>query len=83
MKANIIRIGNSRGVRLPKALLEQTGLNGEVDLKATNDSIVIRPRSSKPRAGWAKSFKELAASGQDKLLDPVTSTEWDKDEWEW
>lgn len=81
MKTTIIRIGNSRGIRIPKALLEQTGLNGEVELKATKDSIVIRSRS-KPRAGWAKSFKEMAANGDDKLLDPPTSTKWDHEEWE-
>ena len=52
MKSRIVQIGNSRGVRLPKVLLEQAQLADEVELDAEPGRIVIR-RGSRPRAGWA------------------------------
>jgi antitoxin MazE len=84
MKTRIVRIGNSQGVRIPKPLLEQTGLNGEVEINAEDGSLVIRP-IRKPRDGWASAFQEMARHGDDALLDEVTPTlsSWDEDEWEW
>ena len=82
MKTRIVQIGNSHGVRIPKPLLEQTGLSGEVELGVQNGTIVIRaPR--KARAGWAEAFKEMARRGDDKLLDPEFANDWDEEEWEW
>jgi antitoxin MazE len=68
MKTPIVRIGNSQGIRIPKPLLEQTGLKGEVEINAQEDSLVIRP-ARKPRAGWAGAFREMARRGDDALLD--------------
>lgn len=83
MKTRIIRIGNSRGVRIPKPLLDQFGLDGEVELNAANGALVIRP-VRKPRAGWAAAFREMARHGDDALLDaPTPSSSWDREEWEW
>ena len=87
MKTRIVRIGNSRGVRIPKPLLDQVGLsgsNGEVELKAQNGSLVIRP-VKKPRAGWAEAFEKMAERGDDALLDgPLPSlSSFDQDEWSW
>lgn len=84
MKTRIVRIGNSQGVRIPKLLLEQTGLNGEVELSAEEDTVVIRT-ARKPRAGWDAAFREMARRGDDALLDPKApmGTAWDEDEWEW
>jgi antitoxin MazE len=84
MKTRIVRIGNSRGIRIPKPLLEQTGLRGEVEITARDNSLVIRP-ASKPRAGWAEAFQEMARRGDDALLDEASPTlsSWDEDEWEW
>jgi len=83
MKTHIVQIGNSRGVRIPKQLLEQTGLNGEVEIRAEKNEIIIaKPRM--PRAGWAEAARELAESGNDPLLDnggPLTN--FDQEEWEW
>ena len=84
MKTRIIRIGNSHGIRIPKPLLELTGLEGDVELSAENGTLLIRP-ITKPRAGWAEAFEEMARRGDDTLLDgdsPVP-TEWDESEWEW
>lgn len=84
MKTRIVRIGNTLGVRIPKALLEQSGLRGEVEIRLENDSLVIRS-VRKPREGWAEAFQEMARRGEDKLLDPDVSslTSWDEEEWEW
>jgi antitoxin MazE len=84
MKTRIVRIGNSQGIRIPKLLLEQTGLQGEVEIHVENDSLVIRPIRH-PRAGWAAAFEEMSRRGDDKLLDPDTPslTSWDEEEWEW
>jgi antitoxin MazE len=83
MKSSIVRIGNSRGVRIPKPLLDQTGLNGEVEIRAEKNTLVIGP-ARKPREGWAAAFREMAQRGDDRLLDTTPSlTQWDQDEWEW
>jgi antitoxin MazE len=84
MKTRIVRIGNSRGIRIPKLLLEQTGLQGEVEILVENDSLVIRPIKL-PREGWAEAFQEMARRGEDKLLDAdmPSLTSWDEEEWEW
>lgn len=84
MKARIVRIGNSQGIRIPKPLLEQTGLRNEVELSVQDDALIIRP-ARKPRAGWADAFREMARRGDDALLDdaPPSLSSWDEDEWEW
>jgi antitoxin MazE len=59
MKTRIAPIGNSRGIRIPKPLLELTGLSGEVELHAEADALVIRP-AKRPRASWASTFQKMA-----------------------
>lgn len=82
MKAKIIRIGNSKGIRLPKHLIEQVGLAGEVDLEVRDGELVISP-SEQLRSGWAAAARVLAKRGEDELLDPALSTDFDELEWEW
>lgn len=83
MRGRIIRVGNSRGVRLPAPLLEQTGLDGEVEIEANGNALVIRPRR-RPREGWNEAFAQMAARGDDELLDLGRSpgTRVDAEEWE-
>lgn len=81
MKASIIKIGNSRGIRLPKPIIEQCGLEKEVELEVRRNEIVIRPLR-KPRQGWEEKFKAMAEQGNDKLIE-FPLTEWEEDEWEW
>jgi len=84
VRASIVRIGNSQGIRIPKVVLEQTQLEGEVELEVKDREILIRP-VSRPRQDWAQKFKAMAEKGDDKLLDSssIDQTSWDKDEWEW
>ena len=80
MKTKLVRIGNSRGIRLPKLLIEQAGLEDDVQLELQGGTVVIRPLAS-TRAGWAEAAA-LAAS-EDGLLDPIVATTFDRDEWTW
>ena len=57
MKARLVRIGNSRGLRLPKAVIEQVGLDDEVELVVEGRRIVITP-ARRPRAGWAEAVQK-------------------------
>ena len=82
MKAKIIRIGNSKGIRLPKLVLEQVGLAEEVDLEIRDGEIVISPADLR-RRGWAEAAQALAAKGGDQLLDEPLPTAFDREEWEW
>ena len=82
MKARIVRIGNSRGVRLPKPLIEQAGLTEEVELVAEDGRIVISS-ASRVRAGWAEAARLLHQRGEDGLVHAATSTRFDEGEWEW
>lgn len=83
MRARVVRIGNSRGVRIPKPMLELSGIGDEVELEAEDGQIVIRAVRH-PREGWDAAFAEMARLGDDKLLDDVPSAStWDEEEWEW
>ena len=84
MKAVLVPIGNSRGIRIPKPLIEQCGLADEVDMEVQDGTILIRASRGRPRAGWTDAFARMAREGDDKLADSrFHSTQWDKDEWEW
>jgi antitoxin MazE len=82
MKARLVRIGNSRGVRLPKLLIEQAGLVDDVEIHARDGAIVIVP-ARKAREGWAKSAALLGSRNDDGLLDPPAPTRFDEEEWQW
>jgi antitoxin MazE len=81
MKVKIVRIGNSQGIRLPKALLEQAGLGSEVDLKIRPGEIIIKATGI--RDGWEEEARRLAASGEGEMLDPWIPTTFDEEEWQW
>jgi antitoxin MazE len=82
MKTRIVQIGNSRGIRLPKVLLEEAQLGDEVELEAEPGRIVVR-RGSRPRAGWAAAARRMHERKEDRLLDPTTPTRSDEKEWKW
>ena len=84
MKTRIVRIGNSQGVRIPKPLLDQSGIHGEVELEVQDGQIIIRG-AEKPRADWTRAFRSMAEAGDDRLLDSEVSngSSWDDEEWEW
>jgi antitoxin MazE len=84
MRARIVKIGNSQGIRIPKPLLEQSGISDDVDIEVKNDRIIIRPVSG-PRAGWDEAFRKMAQNADDVLIDseePISHS-WDESEWQW
>ena len=84
MQARIIKIGNSRGIRIPKPLLDQSGIRDHVELEVSENQIIIRPVGN-PRHGWDQAFSTMAAKGDDAPLDQaeILATEWDEDGWQW
>lgn len=82
MKTQIIQIGNSQGIRIPKVLLEETRISGEVDLELHPDGILIR-NVQLPRSGWDEAFKRMAENEEDEILDANTPTKFEKKEWKW
>jgi antitoxin MazE len=81
-KTRIVRIGNSQGIRVPRALLAQAELPEEVELHAQPGRLIVRA-ARRPRAGWAEAAQTMRKRSQDTLLDEATPTRFDQDEWTW
>ena len=83
MKAQIVQIGNSQGIRIPKVLLEESGIRGEVELEICADGILLR-NISKPRSNWDARFKALADHDDDFAVTELpSSSEFEAKEWQW
>ncbi len=84
VRAKIIPIGNSQGIRLSKVLLKQSGLEQDVEIEVARNRLVIQPIPT-PREGWDEAFQAMAREGHDQPLDQDLTghTSWDEDEWEW
>ncbi len=84
MRARIVKIGNSQGIRIPKLLLDQTGIKDDIEIEIDKTQIIIRPVSH-PRSGWDGAFGEMAQNGDDALItgNDTISHSWDDAEWQW
>ena len=83
MRARVIKIGNSQGLRLPKPILEQTGIMEDVEIEVDKNQIIIRPIKN-VREGWDSAFKNMGENGDDELLLAENiSHSWDEEEWKW
>ncbi len=82
MKTQIIQIGNSQGIRIPKVLLEETRISGEVELIRTADGILIKP-SRQPRDGWDAEFARMTENDDDEVLFTAGATDFEKKGWKW
>ena len=83
MRTHLVRIGNSKGIRIPKPLRDQCQLVDEVELTVEEGNLVIRP-AVRPRSGWEKSFHTMAQRHEDEMLVPdELGTEWDERDWVW
>jgi antitoxin MazE len=84
VKTRIVKIGNSRGIRIPKVLLEQAKLGDEIEMEVQGDKLIVHS-VKRPRQGWDEQFAEMALRGDDKYSssEVISSSNWDKDEWEW
>ena len=82
MKAHVIPIGNSKGIRIPRALLELCHIRNAVDLNVQGEVIIIRPIRRRPRVGWEEAFQKMHENRDDQLLigDAI---DLDFEQWEW
>jgi len=76
-KTRIVQIGNSRGIRVPKMLLDQADLPEEVELRAEPGRLVVSA-ATRPREGWAAKATSMRRRGEDGLLDAATPTRFDR-----
>ncbi len=83
MKTRLVRIGNSRGIRIPKPLIEQCGLGDAVEVTVQNDRLIITPER-KPRENWRERFRRAGSAQNDELLlEPMGPNVFDQEEWTW
>lgn len=82
MKTQIIKIGNSKGIRIPKPLLEQSNLKGEVELEVKDEGLLIKS-SKKPRHNWDKAFKEMSENDGDEMIIEDSPTAFEEEDWKW
>ncbi len=85
MNTRLIRVGNSQGIVLPKKLLQQYHLTGEVDLRPTPEGLLITPLVKPRRQGWDESFQQALAQGQvpeGELLEGFSDA-FEATEWQW
>ncbi len=81
IQARVVNWGNSRGIRIPRPLLEQAGILDEVTLEVREGEIVIRPSAAHPRAGWAESVDQMVANGDAAMAWPEDMVdEFDKEQ---
>lgn len=80
MEASIIKIGNSKGLRLSKTILEKYNIKDKVELILEKGQIILRPIAT-PRKGWENEFKKMRANGDDELLMNDIFDEERHDEW--
>jgi antitoxin MazE len=82
MRSEIIRIGNSRGIRIPKPLLAECGLDEVVELRVSAEGLLIAPYRA-PRHGWKQAFAAADPAAEPILLDRVPPNAFDNEGWEW
>jgi antitoxin MazE len=82
MRARLVKIGNSRGIRLPKAIIDQAGLADEVELEIRDGALIITS-FHRVRTGWAEAARELRERDLDRLLDEPVATRFDEKDWKW
>jgi len=82
VKARLVRIGNSRGVRLPKPLIEEAGLSDEVEVRVQDGALVITA-ARRPRLGWTEAARRMRERDEDRLLDEPAPTRFDDHDWQW
>jgi antitoxin MazE len=82
MLVSVVPIGNSKGIRLPKTIIEQLNVSDKLDLEVENQQIILKPVHSITREGWIQSFQQMHQDKNDNLLmgDVVENEAF---EWEW
>jgi len=84
LKTHLVKIGNSHGIRIPKAIIQQINLIDEVEIEVRRDCLVIKPAEN-PRAGWVEAFKKAMANEKEQSSSEWVTTQLtdDDEEWTW
>jgi len=80
MEVSVIKIGNSKGIRLSKTLLDKYNIQDTVEVILEKGQIVIKP-ISRPRKGWEKAFKKMEENGDDRMLINAVFDDENLEEW--
>jgi len=82
MKVNVVPIGNSKGIRIPKAILQQCHIEKEVELEVENEKVIVSSIKKEIRKNWDSQFKNMSKKKEDRLLIDDT-IDLDSAQWEW
>ncbi len=82
MLVSVIPIGNSRGIRIPKSILQQLNIEENLELEIHDKGILLKPVIKKPRENWEKAFKDMHNNGDDKIIIDDFDEQADF-QWEW
>ena len=83
MKVNLVSIGNSKGIRIPRSVIKQCGFGDQIEMRVSEGMVVLAPARD-ARAGWDGAFEKMTAAGDDVLVvSEQLDHEWDEKEWEW
>ena len=77
IRSKVVKIGNSRGIRIPRTILEQAALTDEIEMQVKGNQLIIHT-FRKPRQGWEERFAAMAEQGDNRLLDETSLTRWDE-----
>lgn len=80
MEVSVVKIGNSKGIRFSKTIIQRYNIRDTVEMILDKGHIIIKPLS-RPRKGWDKAFMEMHANGDDKLIMPDIFEEENLEEW--
>ena len=80
MMVSVVRIGNSRGIRLPQKILSELNIQDKVEMVIHKDELIIKRMEKKPRQGWDEAFAKMSEAKADKLLMPENI---DSESFEW
>ena len=83
MRTELVRIGNSRGIRIPKPIIEQCGFGETVEVRVERDCLIVSPER-RPRQGWSDTFGASGPAVADEfMLEAAGSNDFDSEEWKW
>lgn len=82
ISAQLVKIGNSQGIRIPKTILEQLDFSKGIELLVVDKQLIVRPKQV-PRANWQEQFKQMHNNKDDLLIDHETENVFDQEDWHW
>jgi antitoxin MazE len=83
MRTELVQIGNSRGIRIPKPIIEQCGFGETVEVRVERGHLIVSPER-RARQGWGEAFRASGHAGEDEiLLESAAANEFDRKDWRW